>query len=68
MDDYSKYFESCFYIRFAYLGYTLLHVIEFLLELGLWTQTPDFVPIHTEDGILVKNPAVGYIQFFHPNI
>lgn len=42
------------------LGYTILHVIEFLLELTLWIQTPDFVPIYTEDGLFVKNPAIGF--------
>lgn len=42
------------------VGYTLLHIIEYFLQLGLLTDTPDWVPIYTEDGERVKNPAVGY--------
>ncbi len=44
------------------LGFTVLHAVEFLNELSLWTQTPGFVPIHTEDGLIVSNPAIGYPQ------
>ena len=43
-----------------FVGFTILHAIEFLLQLALWTQLPDFVPIYTENGLTVKNPAVGY--------
>lgn len=39
-----------------------MHVIEFLLELTLVIQIPDFVPIYTTDGLFVTNPAVGYPQ------
>lgn len=28
--------------------------------MSLVVQTPDWVPIYTEDGYRVKNPAVGY--------
>lgn len=30
------------------------------MQLSLVEQTPDFAPIYTEDGILVKNPSIGY--------
>lgn len=41
--------------------------MEFLLELSLYVQTPDFVPIYTTDGAFVRNPAVGYpTQMFSP--
>ncbi|KAJ6647385.1 L-gulonolactone oxidase 5 [Pseudolycoriella hygida] len=42
------------------LGYTLLHTIEYLLEMTLLVQVPDFVPIYTSDGYLLQMPAVGY--------
>ncbi len=38
----------------------MLHVLEYYLELALLIKIPDFVPIYTEDGIKVQNPAVGY--------
>lgn len=41
-------------------GYTILHAIEYYLQLTLWTQTPLFVPIYTEDEYTIQNPAVGY--------
>lgn len=37
-----------------------MHSFEILTESGIWTQTPGVVPIYTEDGFSVKNPAVGY--------
>ncbi|XP_037041555.1 L-gulono-1,4-lactone dehydrogenase-like isoform X3 [Bradysia coprophila] len=44
------------------LGYTILHVMEFLLASSLWTQTMSYVPIYTEDGVYVQNPAIGFPQ------
>lgn len=38
----------------------MLHMLEYYMELTLLTKVPDFVPIYTEDGIFVQNPAVGY--------
>lgn len=35
-------------------------MFEIITELALVNQTPGFVPIYTEDGSLVQNPAVGY--------
>lgn len=42
------------------LGYTILHLLEYYFELALMVKIPDFVPIFTEDGFSVQNPAVGY--------
>ncbi|KAJ6643890.1 L-gulonolactone oxidase 5 [Pseudolycoriella hygida] len=42
------------------LGYTILHAVEYYLQLSLLIQTPNFAPIYTEDEFTVKNPAVGY--------
>lgn len=35
-------------------------MIEYFNQLTLLVQIPDFVPIYTEDGFFVQNPAVGY--------
>lgn len=35
-------------------------MLEYYLELALLIKIPDFVPIYTENGIKVQNPAVGY--------
>ncbi|KAJ6635226.1 L-gulonolactone oxidase 5 [Pseudolycoriella hygida] len=42
------------------IGYTILHAISYFLELALIHQVPGWVPIYTENGFLIKMPAVGY--------
>lgn len=37
----------------------MTHAFEFITESSLWIQTPGSVPIYTEDGVLVQNPAIG---------
>lgn len=43
-------------------GYTILRGMESLVQSSLWKQTTSFVPIYTEDGFSVQNPAIGYAQ------
>lgn len=38
----------------------MLHIFEYYLELALLIKVPDFVPIFTENGLTVQNPAIGY--------
>lgn len=47
-------------VKKIFLGNTIAHLFEIMGESSLLIQTPGFVPIYTEDGTLVKNPAVGY--------
>lgn len=35
-------------------------MFEIISQFSLTIQTPAFVPIYTEDGVFVRNPAVGY--------
>ncbi|XP_037049943.1 L-gulono-1,4-lactone dehydrogenase-like [Bradysia coprophila] len=42
------------------LGYTLLHVFEYVMELALLIPVPDFIPIYSTQKGLFKNPSVGY--------
>lgn len=42
------------------LGNTIGHIFEIIAESSVTVQTPTIVPIYSEDGITVKNPAVGY--------
>ncbi len=52
---------------FYSLGYTILHAVEYAMQLTLLIQTPYFVPIYTEDEYTLKNPAIGYYdQMFAP--
>lgn len=44
------------------LGYNMLQIGQIGVEQTLYTQVPDFVPIYTEDGYTVENPAVGYFD------
>lgn len=37
-----------------------MHAIELIAQLSLVAQAPGLVPIYTEDGKLVENPAIGY--------
>ncbi|XP_037045984.1 probable L-gulonolactone oxidase 4 [Bradysia coprophila] len=41
-------------------GYEILHAIENFMKFSLVQNAPEMVPIFTEDGINVVNPAVGY--------
>jgi hypothetical protein len=48
-------------------GYQLLSLFEGLTKSSLIEETPGFVPIYTEDGSSVSNPAVGnYDEMFAP--
>lgn len=38
----------------------MLHVFELVSQVHLTYQLPGIVPIYSEDGITLKNPAVGY--------
>lgn len=42
------------------VGYTILYFFSYYLELALVQQVPFWVPIYTENGITIQNPAVGY--------
>ncbi|XP_037029702.1 L-gulonolactone oxidase 5-like isoform X2 [Bradysia coprophila] len=42
------------------VGNTILHAFEIAAQSSLVRDTPGFVPIYTEDGITVENPAVGF--------
>ncbi len=42
------------------LGNKISRAFEIMAKSSLLVQTPGFTPIYTEDGISVKNPAVGY--------
>lgn len=42
------------------LGYTLLHVFEYVMELALLIPVPDFIPIYSTQKGHFKNPSVGY--------
>ncbi|KAG4068841.1 hypothetical protein HA402_004989 [Bradysia odoriphaga] len=49
------------------LGYTLLHLFEYLMELVLLVPVPDFVPIYATQQGRFKNPSVGYYdEMFAP--
>ncbi|XP_037034051.1 L-gulonolactone oxidase-like [Bradysia coprophila] len=49
------------------LGYTVLHAIEYFLELALLIPLPDWVPIYATQGGVFQNPAVGYYdEMFAP--
>lgn len=37
-----------------------MRAIELIAQLSLVAQAPGLVPIYTEDGIFVENPAIGY--------
>jgi L-gulonolactone oxidase len=51
----------------AAMGYSIMYIIEEYFIYALLRDTPYFVPIYTEDGETVKNPAVGYYdQMFAP--
>lgn len=48
-------------------GYTLLHLIEYFLELSLLIPLPDWVPIYATQGGRFENPAIGYYdEMFAP--
>lgn len=42
------------------LGFNTISILQSYMQTTLWTTVPDFVPIYTEDGVTVVNPAVGY--------
>ncbi|KAJ6649986.1 L-gulonolactone oxidase 5 [Pseudolycoriella hygida] len=42
------------------LGNKIVHAIEILAKSSLFAQTPGFVPIYSEDGVLLQNPAIGF--------
>lgn len=42
------------------VGYTILHVFSYFLELALLQQVKGWVPIYTENGQKIEMPAVGY--------
>jgi len=44
----------------AAVGYVGLRGVEVYFQNTLLRQTPLFVPIYTEDGVTVQNPATGY--------
>lgn len=58
---------NSFFIARVFIGYTILRVLEFFLEMVLLIPLPDYVPIYaTQDGIF-QNPAVGYYdEMFAP--
>ncbi|KAJ6646763.1 L-gulono-1,4-lactone dehydrogenase [Pseudolycoriella hygida] len=49
------------------LGYTILRVVEYFLELALLIPLPDYVPIYATQERVFRNPAVGYYdEMFAP--
>ncbi|KAJ6648570.1 L-gulonolactone oxidase 5, partial [Pseudolycoriella hygida] len=42
------------------LGYTMLHLMEFFLELALVLPVPYYVPIYANQQGIFRNPAIGY--------
>ncbi|XP_037034050.1 L-gulonolactone oxidase-like [Bradysia coprophila] len=49
------------------LGYTLLHLFEYFMELVLFLPIPDWVPIYATQQGRFKNPSVGYYdEMFAP--
>lgn len=62
-----KEIRKCIFESYRLIGYIILRVIAFFLELVLLMPLPDYVPIYaTQEGVF-KNPATGYFdEMFAP--